>query len=402
MTPIHVRNLTLLYGTNLIMSLGQGMVFPTIPLLASSFGVSAGLAAQVITAHALGRTLSLIPAGLVNDRYGSRATMVLGSSLVLCGASLTATTPYFGVLFVGQFLAGLGDSIWSMGREVSGVGMVAQHQRGRLLSGFMGVKSTGLAVGPVAGGIIAEWFGFRMVFVSYAVGAAAILLASFLAEKDVVRKKIGKISWWGKISDVLPGLRPTFLALVFATFSMQMYRTTLQSMLPLYAGVELGFSATRVGSLFGMSGLFVLLMILPAGYITDRVGRKYASVPSTALPGIAFLAIPFAANMPQLLVIMALIGLGQGMSLGALATSTYDVIPEEARGRLQGLRRTVGEAGAVCGPLVGGWLADLFSARSSFLFTAPILLSAATLLALVARETLERKRGHSYLSAADK
>ena len=172
---------------------------------------------------------------------------------------------------------------------------------------------------------------------------------------------------------------------------MQMYRTTLQGMLPLYAGVELGFSAAHVGGLFGVSGIFVLLMILPAGLITDRVGRKYASVPSTALPGIAFLAFPFASSLSQLAVVMVVIGLAQGMSLGALAVSTYDVIPENARGRLQGLRRTMGESGAVMGPLVGGWLVNMVSASRTFLFYAPILLAAAAGLAFVAKETLVRK-----------
>ena len=132
-------------------------------------------------------------------------------------------------------------------------------------------------------------------------------------------------------------------------------------------------------------------LLLSAVWPLACSGDMYASVPSTALPGIAFLAIPFAATMPQLLGIMVLIGLAQGMSLGSLATSTYDVIPEEARGRLQGLRRTVGESGAVMGPLVGGWLADLFSAGTAFLFYVPILLTAAGLLGFVAKETLVKK-----------
>lgn len=391
MKGAQVGNLALLYGATLLMSLGQGMVFPTIPLLASSFDVSAGLAVQVVTAHALGRTVSLIPAGLVIDRYGARTAMLAGGSLVLSGAWLTAVTPYLGLLFLGQFLAGVGESVWTMGREVSGVQSVTQDQRGRLLSGFMGVKSAGMAIGPVAGGVIAEWAGFRTVFAAYAGAAALVLLASLPSGKDAARGAVGKLSWWGKVSDVAPDLRPTFVALVAATFAMQMYRTALQGMLPLYAGVELGFSAARVGRLFGVSGLFVLLMILPAGLITDRVGRKYASVPSTALPGVAFLAFPLASTLPQLMVIMVLIGLAQGMSLGALSVSTYDVIPESARGRLQGLRRTVGESGAVLGPLVGGWLAHLFSAGRTFLFYAPLLLAAAAGLAFVARETLVRK-----------
>ena len=391
MTGARAGNFALLYSTVLLMSLGQGMVFPTIPMLASSFEVSAGLAVQVVTAHALGRTIILIPAGLLLDRYGAKTAMLAGSALVLCGAFVTAVTPFFGLLFLGQFFAGVGDSVWTMGREVSGVEMVEPQQRGRLLSGFMGVKSAGMAIGPVAGGIIAQWVGFRMVFVVYTAAALVVLVTSVLARKDVVRGHVGKIAWWGKVSDVLPDLRATFVMLVFATFSMQMYRTTLQGMLPLYAGVELGFSAAQVGSLFGVSGLFVLLMILPAGFITDRVGRKYASVPSTALPGIAFLALPFASTLPQLVMIMILIGLAQGMSLGALAVSTYDVIPDSARGRLQGLRRTVGESGAVMGPLLGGWLVGLVSAGRTFLFYAPILLGAAAALALVAKETLVRK-----------
>ncbi len=391
MTGPRAGSLALLYGTVLVMSLGQGMVFPTIPLLAASFGVSAGLAVQVVTAHALGRTIILIPAGLLMDRHGAKITMLVGSALVLTGAVMTAVTPYFLLLFLGQFLAGVGDSVWTMGREVSGVEMVAQRQRGRLLSGFMGVKSAGMALGPVAGGVIAQWVGFRMVFTVYAAVALAVFVAAVLARRDTVRGQVGKIAWWGKVSDVLPHLRATFVTLVIATFSMQMYRTTLQGMLPLYAGVELGFSAAHVGGLFGVSGVFVLLMILPAGFITDRVGRKYASVPSTALPGIAFLAFPLASTLPQLAAIMVVIGLAQGMSLGALAVSTYDVIPKEARGRLQGLRRTVGESGAVMGPLVGGWLVDLMSAGRTFLFYAPILLGAAAGLAFVARETLDRR-----------
>ncbi len=391
MTGARAGSLALLYGTVLLVSLGQGMVFPTIPLLAASFGVSAGLAVQVVTAHALGRTVVLIPAGLLVDRYGARTAMLAGSALLLAGAFTTAVTPSFFLLLLGQFVAGVGDSVWTMGREVSGVEMVPQHQRGRLLSGFMGVKSAGTAIGPVAGGIIAHRVGFRMVFAVCAAVALAVWMTAVLARKDTVRGHAGRLAWWGRVSDVVPHLRATFVALVAATFSMQMYRTALQGMLPLYAGVELGFSAVHVGGLFGVSGVFVLLMILPAGFITDRVGRKYASVPSTALPGISFLAFPFAATLPQLTVLMVIIGLAQGMSLGALAVSTYDVVPAEARGRLQGLRRTVGECGAVTGPLLGGWLVDLVSAGRTFLVYAPVLLGAAAGLAFVARETLDRR-----------
>ncbi|MDE0214351.1 MAG: MFS transporter, partial [Deltaproteobacteria bacterium] len=192
MTGARAGSLALLYSTVLVMSLGQGMVFPTIPLLAESFAVSAGLAVQVVTAHALGRTIILIPAGLLTDRYGAKAAMLAGSALVLTGAFMTAVTPYFVLLCLGQFLAGLGDSVWTMGREVSGVEMVPQRQRGRLLSGFMGVKSAGMAIGPVAGGIITQWLGFRMVFTVYAAVALGVFVTAVLTRKDTVRGHVAK------------------------------------------------------------------------------------------------------------------------------------------------------------------------------------------------------------------
>jgi MFS family permease len=131
-------------------------------------------------------------------------------------------------------------------------------------------------------------------------------------------------------------------------------------------------------------------MILPAGFIIDKVGRKWATVPSTGIPALAFLLIPFAQTYFQLAVILAFLGISNGLSLGSLATSTYDVVPPSARGRLQAARRTIAEIGGTGAPLLGGFLADSFSPAVPFLAYAPLLVFSAVLLALVGRETLQR------------
>ena len=84
------------------------------------------------------------------------------------------------------------------------------------------------------------------------------------------------------------------------------------------------------------------------------------------------------------------LGIANGLSLGSLATSTYDVVPAHARGRLQAARRTVAEIGGVAAPLFGGYLADTFNPGVPFLVYAPLLILSAVLLALVGRETLAR------------
>jgi len=140
--------------------------------------------------------------------------------------------------------------------------------------------------------------------------------------------------------------------------------------------------------LFSISGVFVFAMILPAGFILDKIGRKWATVPSTGLPALAYLLIPFSNTFFELAVLISLTGIANGLSLGAIATSTYDVVPPVVRGRLQAARRTVAEIGGIGGPLVAGLLANAFNPGVPFLVYAPLLLASAVLLAVVGRETL--------------
>jgi len=194
----------------------------------------------------------------------------------------------------------------------------------------------------------------------------------------------------GLFRQIQPELRATYLVIVLATFTSFIHRTTLQSMLPLYAGSYLGFAPSEIGLLFSIMGVFVFVMILPAGFIIDKVGRKWASVPSTGIPALVFVLIPFAQSFFQLAVLLSLMGVANGLSLGSLATSTYDVVPASARGRLQAARRTVAEIGAVSAPLLGGFLADAFNPGLPFLVYSPLLVLSAILLAVIGRETLKR------------
>jgi MFS family permease len=102
------------------------------------------------------------------------------------------------------------------------------------------------------------------------------------------------------------------------------------------------------------------------------------------------LLLPFAGTFFHLAVIVCFLGVANGLSLGSLATSTYDVSPPSARGRLQAARRTIAEIGGVGAPLLGGFLSDTFNPGVPFLAYAPLLVLSAVLLALVGRETLQR------------
>jgi len=398
------RGLTTLYTSALLAGMWS-MIVPAVPVIAKSFAISPGAAAQIITALALGRFAGMPLSGTVLDRLGTRAALISGPAIACAAAILAGITPWFSLILVLVFLIGIGESIWVIAREVAGIDLARQDQRGRVLSGFHGINNLGLALGPLFGGLLTEAVGFRAVFFGYAACAvASVLLGALITDTQAPALQQNSIKWdWSfaalgrrlrglkeLFEQIDPDLRATYVVLVFATLTSFMHRVTTQSMLPLLTTAQLGLSPKEVGMLFTISGLSVFLMILPAGFVIDKIGRKWATVPSTGIPAIAFLLIPFAQNFFQLAVLISFLGVANGLSLGSLATSTFDVVPASARGRLQAARRTIAEIGGVAAPLLGGVLADKFNPGVPFLAYAPLLVISALLLSLVAHETLRR------------
>jgi MFS family permease len=405
-TDTTLRGLGALYGGSLL-SGAWTMVIPTIPVLANHFGISAGAAAQIVTAMAVGRFVGTPISGMLLDRVGVRAVVVGGSLVVTVAAILAALVPWLAALLILTFIMGMGDSVWALGREVAGVDLARQNQRGRVLSTLHGTHNAGTALCPWVGGVLTEQFDFRAAFIGYALSAALSVLLGFgapSAKADHPRAVASPrtIGWTlaalrarmngfrDLFCQIEPAFRSTYIALVVATWASHSYRITLQSMLPLYAGTQLNFSPSQIGLLFSIAGGFVFAMIIPSGIIMDRVGRKWATVPSTGLPALAFLFLPFTDSFFQLAIILSVTGICNGLSLGSMSVSTFDVVPAHARGRLQAARRMIAEMGGAMAPVIGGFLAHTFNPGVPFWFYVPVLIFAATYLALAGRETLER------------
>jgi MFS family permease len=401
-----VRQLILLYTATVLVGAGQGTLVPTIPALDDAFGVSAGAAAQVITAYGIGRFGGMVVGGMVVDRFGPRLAVTVGPVVLALSALAALLTPWFVVLLGIVFVLGVGDAFWQMGREITGVELVRSDQRGRLLSGFMGFHAVGQSTGAVVGGLITDGFGYRGVFVFYlAVALVVLVLGRMMTTPPHHRHEApartgparrGPLGWVSGLREIFlaidPALRLSYAIFVFATLSMMTYRMVYQAIMPVYAADELGMSSTQVGLVFSIIGVFSLLMIVPSGLLSDKKGRKWATVPSTLIPGVAFMLLPLASAPLHMVFIGAGIGIANGLSLGSIATSTYDVSPPHVRGRLQAVRRTVAEVGGIGGPMLGGYLTNVHGPGMAFWATGPLALVAAVLLFFVAKETLTRQR----------
>ena len=402
-----VRSLIALYLSTFF-SGAWAMIIPTIPVLAGEFGVSAGGAAQVITGFAFGKIAGTLIGGVLLDRRGTRFGLV-GAAMVAAMASFCAAwSPWFWLLIFLAVILGATDTLGAVAREIAAIDQARSNLRGRIISSLHGTHTIGAAFCPFVGGWLTELFNYKAAFLGYGmVSVASVFLGVLVTDspgeahsravaeetpKGWIPTAIGKrISGVTRLyREIRIDLRPTYCSIVFATLVNQSQRIIIQSMLPLYAVRYLHLSPSEVGVLFTISGVVIFAMMIPAGFLMDRVGRKWCTVPSTAIPAVIFILIPLTASFMQLALLIGIAGVAQGLSLGSLATSTYDVVPAHARGRLQALRRTIAEVGSGGAPLIAGYLANAFNPGVPFLVYAPLLLLSATFLAVVSKETLDK------------
>jgi MFS family permease len=381
-----------IYVPSVLMGFGLGMILPTLPVLARSFGVAPEVAAQGVTALLIGRTGSLFPCGYIVDRFGRRLAMATGPLIVMTGVLLIATTPWFVLVLVGMALVGAGEGLWSIGREIAAVEQIRAEQRGRVIGAFFGISSAGTTLGPVVGGQLTDWAGYAAVFAT--AGLFALIVSGIgLTYHDTParpRRKPARERWPRPFDAIAPGYLTTFQVVMFASFCSMLRGTSVQSLLPVYVVSDLGYSASEVGYLFGVIGFVQLLMIVPAGFISDKLGRKMAVVPAALLGATAFIGYALSSDPLGLVVSSIILGLASGLATGSMTSFTYDMVAADARGSVQAFRRSIGEVGAFSGPIVGGLIAGMSHAGVAFAAFAPLHLASALLVALVARETLNR------------
>jgi MFS family permease len=170
-----------------------------------------------------------------------------------------------------------------------------------------------------------------------------------------------------------------------------MIRAGRQIIVPLYAATVLNLDVGAIGAVISISAAIDMSLFVPAGYIMDRFGRKWASVPCFFIMGLGMALLPFATDYYTLLLATIVMAVGNGLGSGTMMTLGADLAPREATGEFLGLWRLIGDIGQTSGPLVVGAIADAAGLGFAAFALAGVGLVAASTLAAFVRETLVPK-----------
>ena len=148
-----------------------------IPVIGSSFTVSAVLLSWFATAYLLVATMFLVPFGRLADIYGRKKVFMIGM-LIYVTSSLIAALANSAVMFiVARIVEGAGAAM-IMGTGIAILTSVfPPRERGRALGINVAAVYLGLSLGPFIGGFLTDFFTWRSVFlVNLPLGLTALAL----------------------------------------------------------------------------------------------------------------------------------------------------------------------------------------------------------------------------------
>lgn len=387
-----------IYAPTLLLAFCRGMMIPVLPLYAVSFGVPYALVGMAVSSTNLGTLLGDLPAGVLLSRVGTKRTMQLGIACIALAMLAVGLTRTFPMLVLFYFLSGVGTALYNISFHTYLTNQTPLGERGRAIAMFGGINRIGSFVGPLVGGTLAAAFTLRAPFLLFAVVAGLVIIFPTLFAKESDTRSAaqqnahGAGDHLGLLVNIVREHYRIFASAGLGQVFAQTIRSGRQIIIPLFAADILGLDVQAVGFIVSASSFVDMSLFYPAGMIMDRLGRKFAYVPSFLIQGLGMALIPFTTGFVTLLGATCLLGLGNGLGSGTMMTLGADLAPEDTRGEFLGMWRLIGDGGQTGGPIIVGTVADLFSLPVATFVIAGAGFMAALTLGTLVPETLQRQQ----------
>lgn len=390
-------------------ALGFGIVIPSIPIFAESFGVSALAASAVVSSFALMRFVSSPLAGSWTNRFGERIVLATGLGVVAVSSLLAGLSHSYVQLLVLRGLGGVGSAMFTVSALGLLLRVVDSSQRGRASAAWQGGFLVGGVAGPAIGAVLLA-ISIRAPFFFYAgtLGVATVIALVYLspariaAREEMVTEEGGvlpaetRAGGWAELREALGN--GAYRAALAVNLAAGLTAFGLRAaLIPLFVVQGLKQGPSLSGWAFLVAAIVQACFLVPAGRITDLRGRRPAMIIGTSATVVGMVML-MADDLASGSVSVALVVFFASMIVMSVGTAFLGSAPSAVVGDIMGGRQggsvvatyqMVSDLGAVIGPLLGGLLLDLYGFEWAFGVGAAVA-AIALVFVLVMPETLRK------------
>lgn len=381
------------------MDFSSEMIYPLVPIFLSSvLGVNKTVIGVIEGIAESTASLLKVFSGWLSDRIRKRKVlMVAGYGISTFSRPILALSFLWGHVLAFRFVDRFGKGIRGAPRDAVIAESTLQKDLGRSFGFHRTMDTLGAVTGPAVAFLVLSFFtgGFRLVFwLSLIPGIIAVSIIFFIRETgarhidssgnttdnpDVPAPKLssGDFNWRYKAF--------VAVATLFAIGNSSDVFLILQA-------TNTGIKETHIPLIYLAFNIVYSLVSMPAGILSDRVGRKRVILAGFLLFSFIYLGFAVSSEKWHIWTLFLLYGIFMGLTEGVQKAYLATLIPKDFRATGFGLFNTCIGLAALPASIIGGFLWDKYGPHATFYYGASTALASALLLLIVfGPEKLKKK-----------
>jgi len=372
--------LPLISALTFLSFLDTPLLIPIMALFATQLNANIGMVGFIIGIHAAVGTPASIYFGRIVDRYSYKVPLILGLMGDTIGLLLYTVCQNPVQLIMVRMLHGVSSAVAGPA-TMSAMVEYSRTAKGKVMA-FYGISiAMANLVGQGTSGIIGSKLGYNSVFlIGAGLMAVATIIAFFLPGSPGHEHAKKSVSLGENARRIINLIGRKGLTMSYMTIFAQYFAFgAVATLLPLYLK-DFGMTAFHVGMLLAIFTLLFIIIQVPSGRMSDRVGRVIPTIIGLALALVALLILPSFHIFALLAIPMAVYGLAYGLFFPSISASVADHALPEERGMATGIFYAALTAGVAIGAPLMGWIGQAFSVRLA-LTLAPVFMLPAIIIA---------------------
>ncbi len=366
----------LIYLVAFIGSIGNPIVLPALPFMMEEMDITPMQMGMMISMFALPGVFILPFYGILSDRLGRRALLLVSLALCIAGSLLCVWATSFSAIIAGRALQGMSlTPLDAMGFTLA-TDLFEGKERVRHVQRCSSIQFFAVTAVPVTLACLIPVLGWRAGFMlSASVGALAFLLSFPVKFSYQPRTSQGMRVFLNHLGQVLTSSRMLLLFSVRILVAVMIFGLVYPH-LSLLMVQKLGFAPEQVGIMFSIYalGMFLGSLILPRA--ARMLSRGMTGITGGMFLLAAVLLLAFASELWHVGAGLLCIGMGTGILITQNTAYVSLCTTDDTHGSVMSVYSTIFRLGQAVAPGIMG----LIYAKGGFfgLFSSSAALACLT------------------------
>lgn len=375
------RNLVVLWFGTFMTGIGSSLIAPFISLYISTLGNYSKTELNIWSGLVFSSTFIVLAFvsplwGRLADQKGRKLMLLRASLGMAVVISLMAFVTAAWQLLILRMLLGAFSGFISNSMALM-ASSAPKEKSGSVLSLLTTGSVAGTLIGPIVGGILVNFTGYRRVFsVTGIIMFLVFFLALFFVRetfKPIEKKDMLSASEVWKVI-----AHPSVIwGMFFATLITQMTNQSINPVLSLYVQELMhgqGNITFMAGIVAAAPGIVTLIAAPFLGRLGDQVGQRKILGFGLIFSFIVFSVTATTTNIWFLIVMRLLVGISDAAILPSVQAILAKESPQAVTGRIFSYNQSAQSIGAFAGPLLGSAIAGFIDYRYVFVGSAILVV----------------------------